>query len=234
MICALVQARMTSTRLPGKVLADIGTETVLGMMLSRVRQAKSLDLLVVATTTRATDDPVAEYCRQIGVQVYRGDEMDVLGRLHDAAYAHKADVVVRLTADCPFADPAIIDAAIDIMATDDWDYVSNCTTRTYPDGLDVEVMTMAALSEAAAKAKHPFLREHVTPYINGRRLDIEHGDFALGELTFDADFSHIRWTVDTPQDLDYLRQLAARLPTNFGWLQALAEATKEPLHLGAS
>jgi spore coat polysaccharide biosynthesis protein SpsF len=229
---AVIQARMTSSRLPGKVLMDIGTQPALGLMLSRVQPANSLDEIVVATTVNDTDDPVATVCCELGVPVFRGDEHDVLGRMLAAAENAKADIVVRLTADCPVHDPAVIDAAVEMMHKGNWDYVSNAVRRSYPDGLDVEVMTIDALRKADKEAVDPRLREHVTLYINGRRPAYGAGDFACGELVFDADFSHVRWTLDTIDDLNLLRELVSELPVGFTWLQALAVATKRPHLLG--
>ena len=145
---------------------------------------------------------------------------------------HGADPVIRLTADCPMIDPAVVDAAIAMYISGDFDYVSNTIKRTYPDGLDVEVVSLAALEEAAIAASHPILREHVTPYITGKRPDLPHGRFRIGHLEYKADFSHVRWTLDTSDDLERLRSLVAQLPDDYTWLQALSIATRQPELLG--
>jgi len=225
---AIVQARMTSTRLPGKVLADICGKPALRRMLERVLRAKRLDAVAVATTVNATDDPVEKLCRDLGVSVFRGDEPDVLGRYCGAAGQFGADVIVRLTADCPMIEPTVIDEAVELFQKGAWDYVSNTLIRTYPIGLDVEVFSRAALERAAREADHPDLREHVTLYINGKRPHLPHGQFSLCQVTFDADFSHIRWTVDTAEDLERVRRFYAVLPETFTWLEALAAATRQP------
>ncbi len=124
---------MTSSRLPGKVLADLCGESALQHMLSRVQRSQRIDGIVVATTTNDTDDPVVALCEKLGVAAFRGDEADVLGRFHDAAQLHDADPVVRLTADCPMIDPKILDEIIARFEEGEWDYVSNCNLRTYPD-----------------------------------------------------------------------------------------------------
>jgi spore coat polysaccharide biosynthesis protein SpsF len=232
MIVAIIQARMTSTRLPGKVLAEIGGRPALRLMLDRLAASRRLDRIVVATTVNASDDPVVALCRELGIASFRGSEADVLSRMLAAADAHQAQGIVRLTADCPIIDPAVLDEAVALFAGGNYDYVSNARMRTYPDGLDVEVLGREALARADREARHPALREHVTPYINGRRPEWGWGDFRLGDLCFAADFSHVRWTLDRPDDLARLRRLVSLLPEGFGWLQALSVATREPALLG--
>lgn len=220
---------MTSTRLPGKVMAELAGQPLLGHMLDRVRCAATLDAAWVATTVNATDDPVAAYCGQRGVPVFRGDEADVLGRFAGAAAAARADVIVRLTADCPMIDPALIDEAVDRRAACDFDYLSNAGERTYPDGLDIEVFTRTALDEANRAARLPFHREHVTPYLRtGLYADIPTGEFKIGNVEAPADFSHLRWTVDTPDDLERVRAIVGALPERYTWMDALALVTRRP------
>jgi spore coat polysaccharide biosynthesis protein SpsF (cytidylyltransferase family) len=229
---AIIQARMTSTRLPGKVLADICGKPALARMLERVQRATTVDQIIVATTDNASDDPVVALCEGKDVAVYRGSEMDVLGRYRQAAELFRADAIVRLTADCPMIDPEIIDQIVGKFQSGHWDDVTNTSERTFPDGLDAEVFTLEALIDADANAKHIFLREHVTPYIRGSRPDLGSGDFKVGHIRYTADFSHIRWTLDTTDDLDRIRRLVGRLPEEFTWLEALSEATKTPELLG--
>jgi spore coat polysaccharide biosynthesis protein SpsF len=219
---------MTSSRLPGKVLADLCGEPLLARMLERVGRARGVDSIVVATTSNAADDPVSALCGDLGVESFRGDEADVLGRFSKAAAAHGADAIVRLTADCPLHDPSIIDRAVEIYRRGDWDYVSNVNRRSYPKGLDVEVLSAEALAEADRRARHPFLREHVTPFIRGLWPDFGSGEFRRADLIFNADFSHVRWTVDTAADLEVVRELWREAPEDFTWLQALAAATRKP------
>jgi len=231
-VVAVIQARMGSSRLRGKVLMDLGGRPLLSAMLARVRRARRLDSIVVATTESPVDDPVCALCERLGIATFRGSENDVLARMFGAAREFGAGTVVRLTADCPMIDPCLIDEAVAMMASGRWDYVSNAMRRTYPDGLDVEVMSEAALAEANRCASHAYLREHVTPYINRNRPDLGCGEFRIGDLIFGADFGHLRWTVDTATDLDRVRELVGMLPEGFTWLQALAEATKRPHLLG--
>lgn len=217
---------MTSTRLPGKVLADLAGKPLLERMIERVSRSRMLNGIVVATTSNAVDDPVAATAERLGAHVFRGDEMDVLGRIHDAAVQAGADPVVRLTADCPMSDPSVIDAAVDLYRASDISYVSNVARRTFPDGLDVEVMSFAALGEAHREAHHSVLREHVTPYIRGNMPGLGHGNFRRADLLGPADFGHIRFTVDTRTDLENMRRLFERLPEGFHWLEAVALASR--------
>ena len=229
---AIVQARMTSSRLPGKVLSDICGKPSLQRMLERINMASSIDKVVVATTINTSDDLIVELCEKLKVDIFRGDEDDVLGRFCGAAEVAEAEIVIRLTADCPMIDPDVIDEVVSAFSINNHDYLSNTIDRTYPDGLDIEVMSIDALREAHKKAVAPFLREHVTPYISGRRPDLGAGDFRVGQIRFVADFSHIRWTLDTKEDLQRIRSLVSKLPEDYNWLQALSIATQEPDLLG--
>lgn len=229
----IIQARMTSTRLPGKVLADLNGRPALAFMLDRVSRAASIASIVVATTTNAEDDPVATLCQDMQVKVFRGDEMDVLGRYAGAARESDANAIIRLTADCPMTDPALIDQAVSGFQNGDFDFFTNSLDRTYPDGLDIEIFTRDALEIADKEAKLPFQREHVTPYMRtGFYEDIPTGDFHVGQMKGPADFSHLRWTVDYPEDLRRVRAYVRQLPDGFGWLDALALATRAPELLG--
>ena len=229
---AIVQARMTSSRLPGKVLSDICGKPSLQRMLERINMASSIDKVVVATTINTSDDLIVELCEKLKVDIFRGDEDDVLGRFCGAAEVAEAEIVIRLTADCPMIDPDVIDEVVSAFSINNHDYLSNTIDRTYPDGLDIEVMSIDTLREAHKKAVAPFLREHVTPYISGRRPDLGAGDFRVGQIRFVADFSHIRWTLDTKEDLQRIRSLVSKLPEDYRWLQALSIATQEPDLLG--
>lgn len=223
---ALIQARLGSRRLPGKVLSPIAGRPLLAYMIERVRCAKRLDLMIVATSTARADDPVAALCHSLGVPVVRGSEDDVLDRMLQAARQAEADEVIRLTADCPLIDPALIDAVIDLRRAEAAEYASNSLPPTFPDGLDVEAMTRTAIETAAAEATLPSDREHVTPYIRNRPDRFRHAN-----LTAPADFSHLRWTVDEAADLALVERIAgglARGGGTTGWLDVLAEVTRYP------
>lgn len=161
----IVQARMTSTRLPGKVLLPLAGEPMLVRLLERLRRVQRADGIVIATTTNASDDPIAALCAQQGVPCHRGSELDVLSRYADAARLHAADVVVRITSDCPLIDPALIDQLIAVYEEGDSDYVSNMLPPTWPYGMAVEVFSATALAQAHAEATQDAEREHVTPFI---------------------------------------------------------------------
>ncbi len=223
---------MGSTRLPGKVLADVAGAPLMERLLHRLERSARLDGIVVATSENPADDPVEALGRRIGVDVHRGDEADVLGRVLGAAKAAGADVVVRITGDCPLIDPGVVDDCIDLREKTGCDYASNVNKRTYPDGLDTEVIHIDALRRTEAETSRPDLREHVTPYIRGIFPDLPSGDFDRQDMTFPNDFSHVRWTVDRAEDLKRVREIFSTLSEPFSWLDALSLATKRPHLLG--
>ena len=201
MILAVVQARMSSTRLPGKVLAPIRGEPMILRQLERVRRARTLTKVMVATSAEPSDEPLASLLASRGYPVHRGDLRDVLGRFAGAARsAGEPTHVVRLTADCPLIDPGLIDEAVRLALASQTAYCGNAERRTYPDGLDVEVMTADALFAADAEATDAFDREHVTPFL---RRQPER--FAAAHLVQPADQSEMRWTVDTCADFTFAR-----------------------------
>ena len=212
-IVAIIQARMGSTRLPGKVLKDLGGQTVLARTVNRMRLANELDDVVVATTLESTDDAIVDESDRLGVPSFRGREHDVLDRYYHAALASEAAFVVRVTSDCPLVDPQVADEVISAFARANVDYASNTLIRTYPRGLDVEVMSMDALARAWREAREPQQRAHVTPYIYQNP-----DSFRLLSLTADADYSDHRWTVDTPEDLEFVRAVCARA----GWREGVS------------
>lgn len=227
MIIAILQARMSSSRLPGKVLKPILDRPMLQHQVERLRRAETVDVLVVATSDRPSDDPLAELCAAIGVDVFRGSLDDVLDRFHRCATAHGADQVVRLTGDCPLADPELVDALVRFHLDGDFDYSANCRPPTLPDGLDAEIFTMEALGRAHAGATTSHEREHVVPYIINRP-----GDFAMGNWSLDGeDHSGLRWTVDEPEDLVFVRAVFEALyPGNpaFTWRDVLRLVRQRP------
>jgi spore coat polysaccharide biosynthesis protein SpsF len=205
---AILQARMTSSRLPGKVMAPVLGEPMIGRQVERLRRAKRIDKLVVATSTDPSDDPLAAYCESLGLTVFRGSLNDVLGRFRAAlALYPDAKAVVRLTADCPLADPELIDRVVEHHHAAGADYTSNTLgTRTYPHGLDVEVIRPEVLVEAAERASDPYEREHVTPYIY-RRPET----YRLAGVARHKSLAMLRWTVDFPEDLAFVRDVYAKL-----------------------
>jgi spore coat polysaccharide biosynthesis protein SpsF len=215
---AIIQARMGSTRLPGKVLRKIEGKSMLARVAGRLRQASLLDAIVVATTDQSRDDAIVEECRRIPVAVFRGSELDVLDRYFMAAQAHRSDTVVRVSADCPLIDPEVVDQVVGVFGHEKPDYASNTLERTYPRGLDTEVMTFGCLQRAWTEAHEPYQRVHVTPYI------YQNPDkFRLRSIISEKDYSHYRWTVDTPEDLQFVRTLYALLENEdrFSWREVL-------------
>jgi spore coat polysaccharide biosynthesis protein SpsF len=202
----IVQARMTSTRLPGKVLLEVAGKSLLEYQIERLRRAELADSIVVATTVNAADQPIVALCERLAVPVSRGSEHDVLARYHDCALAHRADVVVRVTSDCPVIDPQVLDATIDCYRRGQFDYVSNSLERSFPRGLDAEVFTFRALAEAHAEAIDEEEREHVTPFLYRRPQRYRLGNFASPH-----DLSGHRWTVDTPEDFALVSRLIGTL-----------------------
>ncbi len=225
---AILQARMGSSRLPGKTLAEIFPGlTVIGAMIERVRRAETLARIVIATTDSPKDDPVAALASHLGVPCFRGSEDDVLDRYYQAARVHAAGgTVVRLTGDCPLHDPAVIDQVVRTFHQAQVDYASNVTPPTFPDGLDVEVFAYAALERAWREATLKSEREHVTLHIRNHPER-----YRQANVTCPADLSALRWTLDEPADLDFVRAVYGRLyraNPAFGMADILALLQAEP------
>ena len=198
---AIVQARMGSTRLPSKVMSPIVGKPLIELLLTRLSNAQSIDEIVVATSIDTRNDILAEHVESIGYKVFRGSENDVLDRYFRAAIASSADVIVRITGDCPLIDSAIVDSTVSLRIESGADYASNTTPPSFPDGLDTEVFTMSSLAIAHAQATTAAQREHVTPFIR------ESGQFRTANLTSVIDASSMRWTVDEPADLEVVRNV---------------------------
>lgn len=205
----IVQARSGSTRLPGKVLRELGGRPMLLQQLLRLQQCEQLDQIVLATTTAPADDPVEAVAREAGVQVFRGSEEDVLDRLLRAARQTDAEVVVRLTGDCPLTDPQVVDSVIRTLleGATEFDYASNTLVRTYPRGLDAEALFRDTLERVGRRARSRAAREHVTYYIVRERPDL----FSTASVEAPEDNSDLRWTVDTEEDLELVSQLYREL-----------------------
>lgn len=205
-VIALLQARTSSTRLPGKVLKPLLGEPMILRQIERLRRVRSIDRLMVVTSDSPSDDALAACCVGVGVEVFRGSLDDVLDRFHSAVKDIRPQHVVRLTADCPLTDPAVIDAVIDFYRKGDYDYASNVLQPTFPDGLDVEVFRFSVLEMIAREAILPSQREHVTSFI------YQHPErFRLGGLTYGKDLSSLRWTVDEPSDLRFVEAVYGAL-----------------------
>jgi spore coat polysaccharide biosynthesis protein SpsF len=217
---AVVQARLGSERLPGKVLADICGRPALERVVTRVRRCALVDKVIVATSDGPADDAIVAECARIGVECFRGSEDDVLGRFDAAAERFDADVCVRITADCPLLDPGVSNDIIAQFheASPAVSYASNKIPQSFPRGLDTEVFTREALARAAREASLDYERAHVTPYIYNHPET-----FTVLSVTSGVDRAAWRWTVDTPEDLEFVREVYARFSPrdDFTWLEVV-------------
>lgn len=223
---AIIQARMGSTRLPGKVLMDLVGEPMLARVINRVRRAQTIDDVVIATTNLAQDNVLEQVCRTHGWLCFRGSENDVLDRYYQAARQFGADIIVRITSDCPLIDPDVIDQVVRAYHVEpSVDYASNVLPiRTFPRGLDTEVFGFETLERLWHQDQNPATREHVTQYIY-KHL----GEFNTRGITHSQDLSHLRWTVDTPQDLMFVRKIYEHFGNDsFSWHDGLAVLQEHP------
>lgn len=231
-VIIVTQARMQSTRLPGKVLKTVLGKTMLSYHVERLKRAKRVDEVVVATSRELVDDLVVQECEKLSTRVFRGSESDVLERYHLAAQDLKADVVVRVTSDCPFVDPELIDELVKAFLSSEYDYLSNNRLPTYPHGLDAEVFSVSALRKAFESDKNPESREHVTPFITSHPKE-----FKIGSFVNEQDpkgllgLNQHRWTLDYAEDFELIRQiLEAIYPANprFTWKDVLSHVESHP------
>ena len=228
---AIIQARMQSTRLPGKTLMDLAGRPMIGLMVERVRRARRIDAICLAVDDTPASDVLAAFGEHAGLLVHRGEVDDVLARYAGAAATTGADVIVRLTGDCPFMDPAIVDDLIELCEHQQLDYCTNVLPPTWPDGLDVSVFTRAVLDAAAREAKLPSQREHVVPWmwencsLKGSRR------YRAANLPAATDLSHHRWTVDEHNDYEFAKAVATRLGDQVvvaGWRDILRTVEQGP------
>jgi spore coat polysaccharide biosynthesis protein SpsF len=232
---AIIQARRAASRLPDKVLLDIAGEPMLVRVVERTKRAETLDSVVVATTTETSDDAVEALCQQRGYAVTRGSMYDVLDRYYQAARLHRADIIVRITADCPVIDPDVIDETVRALFGEEgegvpvYDFTANRLPppwkRTYPIGLDTEVVTFAALDTAWKEAAQPHQREHVMPF-----LYEQPERFRSRLVNYTRDLGALRWTVDTAEDLALVRRIYAHFGgrDDFSWLDVLSLVENQP------
>lgn len=221
-IC-IIQARMNSTRLPGKILMKAGGRTLLENVLIRVGQAKKIDKIVIATTNQKEDDATEKLCKKIGVDCFRGSENDVLDRYFKCTMKYSEfDNIVRVTGDCPLIDPKIIDEVISLFVESKSDYVSNALEETYPDGMDIEIFKRKVLEEAFHKAMMSSEREHVTLYIRNNPK------FKKINLESKYDFSHIRLTVDRKEDFEVIKFLIENSNVDDSYMKYISLLTKNP------
>ena len=235
---------MSSSRLPGKILAEIAGQPMLQRVFTRTSRASTVTETIFATTTDPSDDPVAEYCDFSGIPCTRGSLYDVLDRYYQTARQAKADFVVRITADCPVMDPALINEVVNTLLEGAYDFVCNRLPppwhRTYPIGLDVEACTFNVLEHAWLEAREPQHREHAMPYFyegveltrQSRTLEtgVSPRGYTIALLHHTTDFGEYRWTVDTPEDLEFIRQVYSRFDgrDEFSWKDVLELVHNEP------
>ena len=206
-ILIVIQARMSSTRLPGKVLLPLMEKPLIARMMERVLNTKYNPIVVIATTIEKEDDIIEQLCIENKWQVFRGDKEDLLDRHYQAAKEFNADIILKIPSDCPLIDPAIIDRVLEFFLAniDTYDYVSNLHPASYPDGNDVEVMTMKALKEAWSNSSKKMEREHTTPYFWENPEKFRIGN-VLWENGLDYSMSH-RWTIDYPEDYTFIKEI---------------------------
>lgn len=206
MILAIVQARVSSTRLPGKVLRPLLGKPMLLRQIERIRRSRNIDQLIVATSGDKSDDLIEQMCQENGISCFRGSLEDVLERFYQIAIQYHPEHIVRLTGDCPLIDPEVIDLVIESHCQGNYDYTSNTLEPTYPDGLDVEIFRYGVLRQIWEKANTTAQREHVTLYIHQQP-----GAFRLGSVKNDIDLSHLRWTVDEIEDFVVIEEIYKHL-----------------------
>lgn len=214
MILGILQARMTSTRLPGKVMMSILGKPMFIRQIERIKRSKRIDRLILATSTDESDDIIEKVAKEYGIECYRGSLDDVLDRFYQVAKAYKPEHVVRLTADCPLTDWEVIDQIIDKHLKENNDYTSNTIEPTFPDGLDAEILNFKALEEAWKKGEKISDRDNVTIYVYRRPEQ-----FKLGSIKNNVDLSKLRWTVDEPEDFELIEKIYNSLyPENNSFL----------------
>ena len=219
-ITALVQARMGSSRLYGKVMKKVCGKSLIELLLKRLSKSKLIKKIIVITPKSNENDILAKKVKSLGYDIFRGKEKDVLDRFYQCAKKYSLKNIVRITADNPLIDPQIIDHVIDVYKKGQFDYVSNCEERTFPYGTEVEVFSFLSLKRANDEAKTDFEREHVTPYIINLK---ENKKFCLKNTT---DLSHLRWTVDEYNDFIFVKEIYKRVKREPVLLENILELIK--------
>lgn len=219
----IIQARLGSTRLPGKVLKEVNGISLLEYEIKRVKQSKLIDEIVIATSAKKEDAKIEELAKKIGVDVFRGSEDDVLSRYFECAKNYpEYNNIIRITGDCPLIDSVVVDKVIEYYLAGDYDYVSNTLKETYPDGMDIEIFTREALEKSFKEAKLESEREHLTQYM------IKNEHFKKGNLESEYDWSHFRLTVDEKEDFEVVKFLIENCPDDAGFMDYIVKLTKHP------
>ena len=226
-IGCIIQARMGSTRFPGKVMMKIDEDKpVISYVLTQLKNCKFIEKIVVATTFLQEDDQIYNYVTSMGFDCYRGSEIDVLDRYYHCAKKFCMSTIVRITCDNPLIDPTLVDDVIEKFNSNSYDYVANCIPRTFPHGTEVEVFSFKALEEAWKKSIKPSEREHVTPYLRSKPNTIK-----IFNITYHKDISHLRWTIDRKSDLEFVRKLAKKIKKRPILMIEILETLKKEPHL---
>jgi spore coat polysaccharide biosynthesis protein SpsF len=206
-IDCIIQARMGSTRLPGKVMMKVDkTNTILSNIINQLKNCKKIDRLIIATTDLQEDDIIVNHAKILKTDLFRGDSADVLNRYYQCAKKFSSKIIVRITADNPLIDPNIVDDVINQFLKNSFDYITNANPRTYPYGTEVEVFSFQALEKASSNAKKPTEKEHVTPYFQNNK-----DKFKIFAMKYSENMSHLRWTVDRENDLEFVRKVVSRI-----------------------
>lgn len=224
-IGAIVQARMGSTRLPGKSMADTCGKPLIKWVFERLAKSKTVTMAILATTTDEEDRKLVEFAEKAGIPYFAGHPTDVLDRYYQTSKKYHVEIIVRITGDCPLIDPEVVDVVVNEFTSGWFDYVSNINPPTYPDGLDVEVFSFASLEKAWEKATKRYQREHVTPYLRENP-----SEFRQKNVKSQVDLSGFRWTVDHSQDLVFVRNLCRLMPNiqSAGYMEILAFLQAHP------
>ncbi len=216
-VIVVTQARSGSTRLPNKILKEIGGKTLLQIHIDRIKQAKTIDAIYIATTTNVNDDKIEKLAKKLNVKYYRGSEDDVLDRFYQTVKNDKPNYVVRLTSDCPLIDPILIDEVVTQAKERELDYYANILEELYPDGQDIEVFTFSALEKAWNEAKLNSEREHVTPFIRNNSSYKNGKLFKSDNYAPDKNYNHVRLTVDEQVDFDVIEKIINDLGLEKDW-----------------
>ena len=223
-VSIILQARNKSTRLPYKVMKDLGGRPLLSFLSERLKQCKNIDEYIIATTFNDEDDSIVDLANQIGFGFVRGSDHDVLSRFCLAAQKTKSNVLVRITGDCPLIDPKMVDDTVNFFNENKFDYVSNCNPPTFPDGLDIEIFKREVLFAASENAKSKFDKEHVTPWIKNN------DNLVKFNITSSENYSNLRWTVDEPEDLEVIRKVVKHFKNSsyFSWKEVIHLSENKP------
>ena len=217
LIAVIIQARMGSTRLPGKVMININQKPIIQYLYDRLKLSKSIDDIIIATGSRENNSELVNYLDKQNIKYFCGSDADVLHRFYEVSKKYSIKKIVRITSDCPFVDPKLIDNMVDMHVENNYDYTSNINPPTFPDGLDIEIFNFETLEDAHYNAKLEFEREHVTPFIRNSKN--------LTQYCFrhEEDLSSIRWTLDTADDLVVIKEIINNFKSvnNFSWKEIL-------------